>query len=214
MVFPPWPRNAHSHSRRIIHLDSKEFHGTNRVVIGEQLSKFTANLAILDASDLQKMLILPIVMRLKLYSEILRGENELMRKWGTDGGALHAPGRSREASARGYGEAFGGGKQGREGNGDEMTDWQPIETAPKDGEMIILYPNWRIAWWEFGDEEWMYDAVPFEIKNGEHVLSHRPLGEPGPFCCRYANAVAPTHWMPLPEPPQAHEPATPNPAPR
>jgi hypothetical protein len=80
-----------------------------------------------------------------------------------------------------------------------MSDWQPIETAPKDGQMIILYPNWRIVWWEFGDEEWMYDAVPIEMMNGEAVISCRK--EPGPLYCRYANDVQPTHWMPLPEPP-------------
>jgi hypothetical protein len=54
--------------------------------------------------------------------------------------------------------------------------WQPIETAPKDGENIIVsdgtYTN--VGWWEF------YNPEP---SWGGYILE-------------------PTHWMKLPEPPK------------
>ena len=61
-----------------------------------------------------------------------------------------------------------------------MSDWQPIETAPKDGTRILVswtFGGWNIARCLTPSGRWMtqYD---------------RPL------------AVQPTHWMPLPEPPR------------
>ena len=88
-----------------------------------------------------------------------------------------------------------------------MSDWQPIETAPKDGAEIL---GWRedcgvllIRWSApayfmttdemekaaSGDDDWM-DAEDW-------------------FCadfiagCRLEDTEAPTHWMPLPSPPEA-----------
>jgi len=64
-----------------------------------------------------------------------------------------------------------------------MTEWQPIETAPKDGVYILalcranpLSPR-RYEFARMGARGWIRQdgrAVPYE----------------------------PTHWMPLPEPPQ------------
>jgi hypothetical protein len=62
-----------------------------------------------------------------------------------------------------------------------MTDWQLIETAPKDGTYILgnkkfLDAGWspRVVRWERGC--WLTDPGDWSQK--------------------------PTHWMPLPEPPQ------------
>jgi hypothetical protein len=70
-----------------------------------------------------------------------------------------------------------------------MSEWQPIETAPKDGRRLILHWSttgyvdvryWRPGqerWWGFPDSDPRYDP-DLAIKN------------------------VPTHWMPLPKPPK------------
>lgn len=59
--------------------------------------------------------------------------------------------------------------------------WEPIETAPKDGRQVLLANGAHVdqGWWEDDDGEtgW-FSWLCFPAK-----------GEP-------------THWMPLPEPPQ------------
>ena len=65
-----------------------------------------------------------------------------------------------------------------------MADWQPIETAPKDGAWVFLY--WRsmsltlyplVAFWE--GEDWQ-TVGDFGLVGGD----------------------TPSHWMPLPAPPE------------
>lgn len=58
-----------------------------------------------------------------------------------------------------------------------MTKWQPIETAPKDAHEILVYEDGEmsITYWNKYAECWDYDVV-----------------------CD----SKPTHWMPLPEPPE------------
>jgi len=62
-------------------------------------------------------------------------------------------------------------------------EWQPIETAPKDGAWLLLYwvtmPITLYPFCAFWDDGWWHP-------------SFRDYGE-----------VFPTHWMPLPEPPRA-----------
>lgn len=92
-----------------------------------------------------------------------------------------------------------------------MTDWKPIETAPKgggadfvtdpnwveppkiivcceDGEIVIVYWDWAYArdgyYYNPGLSAWILQGT------GEQVGLH--YGEP-------------THWMPLPPPPQTEE---------
>ena len=60
----------------------------------------------------------------------------------------------------------------------EMTEWQPIETAPKDGTDVLVWCGGAmfIACMEVG--RWFFDRTDYSVK---------PL---------------PTHWMPLPPAPK------------
>jgi len=86
--------------------------------------------------------------------------------------------------------------------------WQPIETAPKDGTPILIYH--KLFW-----EEW-----PEDIKDAHKGLTHGEDCEErvsnqsiasweshcaGWLMCNieiYELAGEPTHWMPLPAPPE------------
>jgi hypothetical protein len=63
-----------------------------------------------------------------------------------------------------------------------MSEWQPIETAPKDGTDILV--------WMFGNSM----AVVFYDDNLDHPWHTMD----GPAY----HKEAPTHWMPVPEPPK------------
>ena len=70
-----------------------------------------------------------------------------------------------------------------------MTDWKPIETAPRDGTQILvedLSVACIVAWWSS-----MHSAF---------VWIHPDL------CQSEGTAyLNPTHWMPLPPPPERPE---------
>ena len=81
-----------------------------------------------------------------------------------------------------------------------MSEWQPIETAPKDGTHILAYrlpvgirftnntnPPTVVHWFDDSDEPGFYTSV------NERAPEH-------PF--------NPTHWMPLPDPPLLRAVAT------
>ena len=59
-----------------------------------------------------------------------------------------------------------------------MSEWKPIETAPKDRE-IILAGRWSLT------GNW-------EVKTGQFLVTRWPFVGSGA-----------THWMPLPSPPDA-----------
>lgn len=63
-----------------------------------------------------------------------------------------------------------------------MSEWRPIETAPKDSSEILVCGGYRhaVAYWDEDDEAWVSD---YRGKgNGAYVEA--------------------THWMPLPELPK------------
>lgn len=62
-----------------------------------------------------------------------------------------------------------------------MTEWQPIETAPKDG---------RILGWNGFEVESLekFDDVWGQVSDSGRITASRP-----------------THWMPLPKPPKDAE---------
>lgn len=65
-----------------------------------------------------------------------------------------------------------------------MSEWQPIETAPKDGEDFL-------ALFLFDDGSFRYDVSRW-CDARELFTAGRPFEED----------TQPTHWMPLPEPPK------------
>ncbi len=82
-----------------------------------------------------------------------------------------------------------------------MMEWQPIETAPKDGTWILAINNRRnqavIIWRDDAFDEGDPDRT-----RGEGGWIH-------PFTTGYRSTFwnggcgsVPTHWMPLPEPPK------------
>jgi hypothetical protein len=58
-----------------------------------------------------------------------------------------------------------------------MTEWQPIDTAPKDGTDVLIFCDDEIVIGSFAGGMWWFDQIRYE----KH---------------------APTHWMPLPAPPK------------
>jgi len=70
----------------------------------------------------------------------------------------------------------------------EAAAWQPIETAPKDGTRVLVYPAWlgENGIPQSGDAHWS----SFRRKSGGRW-------ESGAFPIQYQ----PTHWRPLPQPP-------------
>lgn len=71
-----------------------------------------------------------------------------------------------------------------------MSEWQPIETAPKDTEVLVWDPSQGCV---YIARQTPFYNTPFE---GVRCLlgHHWETGEGG-----YGT---PTHWMPLPEPPK------------
>ncbi len=74
-----------------------------------------------------------------------------------------------------------------------MSEWQPIETAPKDGSRIMVWDGapYFVCWSE-QCEFAQFERVPgwqlFECEDGFYSCGLRP--------------DEPTHWRPLPSPPQ------------
>jgi hypothetical protein len=92
--------------------------------------------------------------------------------------------------------------------GGEVMDWQPIETAPRDGTEILI--------WDEGDNGFGWVVARYETKEGWaaigsttdmmkvgrvrwHVAAQMYRG-------RYQLIKKPTYWMPLPAPPEDREP--------
>lgn len=72
-----------------------------------------------------------------------------------------------------------------------MSEWQPITTAPKDGTAVLLYRQcgiWRVR----GYGRW--EDGPGQISGWISYGFYEPPGNLG--------LAAPTHWMPLPDPPK------------
>ena len=71
-----------------------------------------------------------------------------------------------------------------------MTDWQPIETAPKDGRKIFVAREMPPFGWVLGWSYWE------DVKGISGWISHGFQDPPGNL-----GLAAPTHWAPFLEPP-------------
>lgn len=77
-----------------------------------------------------------------------------------------------------------------------MSDWMPIDTAPKDGTTILIFGAYSSDWDDYSESKkigimcaaWKYDE---SIHEGYWT----PMPEN-----RYVSDVQPIHWMPLPAP--------------
>ena len=70
-----------------------------------------------------------------------------------------------------------------------MSAWKPIETAPKDGTRVLL-SNANGTWMGEFKEQFKDDRPWFSV-----LLNHWHMS---PYC-----STEPTHWQPLPSPPEA-----------
>jgi hypothetical protein len=82
--------------------------------------------------------------------------------------------------------------------------WQPIETAPKDGTVVLLCRDKRVTAGHWEPERWP-TAAEHHSTTGEYLGQFETgecveawwYSEDGGFC----NKSPPTHWMPFPPAP-------------
>ena len=86
-------------------------------------------------------------------------------------------------------------------------DWQPIETAPRDGTKILIWDDgdtgfgWVVGRYELRDGWAPIGSTTDMMKVGRigwHVAAQHSLG-------LYQLIKNPAHWMPLPAPPEDHQ---------
>ena len=85
-----------------------------------------------------------------------------------------------------------------------MTEWISIDSAPKDGTEIILMKGSRVtcgSWQVFVETESHYDSSGNYIGSDEIDCGASWCSYDGGFC----EDDEPTHWMPLPEPPECKQ---------
>lgn len=78
-------------------------------------------------------------------------------------------------------------------------EWQPIETAPKDGTQIIGYGIIRETAY-IRDEE---HPVGYWGKEDSGPMVRQTYFKAGLWQTNGFGSMRPTHWMPLPNPPEA-----------
>ena len=75
---------------------------------------------------------------------------------------------------------------------EEQNGWQPIETAPKDGALVLLFED--ISGGSISTGYWGYLGIHSIVDKKEGWCADGYVGD-------YQTFDKPTHWMPLPKPP-------------
>lgn len=88
--------------------------------------------------------------------------------------------------------------------------WQPIETAPKDGTLVLLHVDFS------GRQHRLHDAVDWAVTTGQNCCDNtgedvwEVVGWDWSFDAFETEFIEPgsavTHWMPLPPPPKRAPP--------
>ena len=81
-----------------------------------------------------------------------------------------------------------------------MSDWQPIETAPEKTDLLVLRRDGAMHVAQVSGYNNKYGILNADFGNASCQFFF-PIDE------NYQADDAPTHWMPLPEPPEtSHDP--------
>ena len=69
--------------------------------------------------------------------------------------------------------------------------WQPIETAPKDKDILLFCPRLGVVRGCWNDCKYHKNSKPYWTNDRADI-----------FGVRYTKSDQPTHWMPLPDAPE------------
>jgi hypothetical protein len=85
-------------------------------------------------------------------------------------------------------------------------EWQPIETAPKDGAMFLCWVS-AVRYGETDEgQQYQQDVSQVDFCSWRTQADIPDCGWFDPCCGQIGDQQGVTHWMPLPPPPTAESP--------